>query len=364
MNRKYKLDKKRRKRRIKRILLTYGVRISFGLGVVCCFNSVLSYINKKLELPIESEDMDYSFLDLEEYNGSNFEEKYIDFRKNQDKYINMAINYFNSEEYYRDLINDDVYYNEVVPENYESERSLAFKKIDLVQDPRNQIAKNENDNKTFEEEVIRHYCNIYEVDFDKVYKYLAELTDNFSSNDYLNGTIPGITFKGEDATFSNVEALLLVAVRCCAQKNSEMGLNDIKTGIRYESSFTREQEIVYYSNVFGVDPSLTFGIINAEGNKTNNVGSIKINGKFASYENETMGIIEMIAEIYKFVQRGLDTPEKMQPIYAPMSDGEINGNWVGNVADGILKADVLLSNLDKMDLAFEDYPKVVNTMHR
>ena len=68
----------------------------------------------------------------------------------------------------------------------------------------------------------------------------------------------------------------------------------------------------------------------------NNVGGIYINGEFKNFETLDDGIdyfVRLLKNYY--IQRGLDTPEKIQPVYAPVGaendPNDLNQYWTSSV---------------------------------
>lgn len=220
----------------------------------------------------------------------------------------------------------------------------------------NEEEKFQEKEETFEEKTIKKYCNIYHVDYDVIYKKLALLTDNFTSEEYLSGTIPNITLKKEPVNLTNPETLLLASVRCCKQTPEAVGLSFVSVEDYYVTDETVLDQIIYYSNLFQVDKKMVYAILKSEcgfGSDftviSNNLASIKFNGKFAIFDNATQSIIELCAELYKYNKQGLYTPSEIGPIYAPIEDG--NENWIPNVtecykeAEGVFKEnEVFASN--------------------
>lgn len=189
---------------------------------------------------------------------------------------------------------------------------------------------------TYEQALIREYCAVYQIDYDIVYDKLCELTDNFTSAEYLSGTISGITFKGEQAVFENQDALLLAAVRCCDQTPGELNLTNIETNKAYETDLTFAQQIKKYADIFEVDECLMYAIIKSETNfgsnlsrQTHNLANLKGSDGWMVFDNETQSIIELATEIRKFNNLGKYTIEEIRESYAPESDD--NEHWIPNV---------------------------------
>ncbi len=234
------------------------------------------------------------------------------------------------------------YYLNTYEGQLEMESGRAFIDYD------NQYDDLEFQEETFEEKTIKKYCNIYHVDYDIVYKKLASLTDNFTSEEYLNGTIPGITLKKESVNFTNYETLLLVAVRCCKQTPEAIGLPLISVENYYVTDETVLEQIIYYSDLFQVDKKMVYAILKSEcgfesdfTEKTNNLASIKFEGKFATFDNATQSIIELCTELYKYNKQGLYTASEIAPSYAPLEDD--NENWLPNVKECYKEAEIVFS---------------------
>lgn len=230
------------------------------------------------------------------------------------------------------------YYLNTSTGNVEIFNGSAFVDYDNVESQSNEKEE------TFEEKTIKKYCAIYQVDYDIVYKKLAELTDNFTSEEYLNGTIPKITLKDEPVNFSNPETLLLVAVRCCKQTPEAVGLSCIGIEDYYVTDESLLEQISYYSELFQTDRNLAYAIIYSENNfgsdftdKTNNLPSIKFAGKFVTFDNLTQSIIELCTELYRHNKNGLYSIDEIGPIYAPIEDD--NKNWIPNVKENYEKAE-------------------------
>lgn len=311
MNKTYVLEKndckhksiKRKSYAIEAILSGAAISLSTAiLGVVTIYSPNLNENYNKIEVMA----IDYLSEDEVSY------------------YVNKAKDYYlNTSEGWLEMLNGSAYID------YDTEEVMS---------------EFEENNETYEEKIIKKYCAIYQVDFDTVYKKLGDLTDNFTSKEYLNGTIPGITLKSEPVNFTNYETLLLVAVRCCKQTPDAVGLSCIGVEEPYQTDDTILDEILYYSNLFEVDEKLTYAIVRSECSfgsdfteKTNNMPSIKFNGRFAKFDNPTESIIELCTELYKYNKQGLYSIEEIAPFYAPLEDN--NENWIPNVKNSYKEAE-------------------------
>lgn len=185
---------------------------------------------------------------------------------------------------------------------------------------------------------VEKYCSIYQVDFNKTYQKLVELTNNFTSSDYLSGHIVGVTCKGEDVYASSEEELILYFVRCVKQLPSQLGLDTggllVNTG--YVSSSDYASEIGYYNRLLGVDPLLSYAITQSETGwdsdlflNANNPAGLRIDGHWWNFSSKEEGFIELALEILKYNRKGAYTIEEIGSIHAPLSDG--NENWIPNV---------------------------------
>ena len=194
-----------------------------------------------------------------------------------------------------------------------------------------------NNELDYRQELLKEYCAIYQIDYDIVYNRLCELTNNFTSYEYLDGRIPGVTFKKVEAKFDTDEALLLAYARCCEQMPEQVGLTDnIDTGIQYVTNLTYEQQISKFADIFDVDKCLIYAIIRSEtgfssdlSDENNNLGNLKGLDGWMSFDNPTQSIIEICAEIRKFNNMGYYSIEEIGSVYAPEGDG--NENWIPNV---------------------------------
>lgn len=207
-------------------------------------------------------------------------------------------------------------------------------------------------------QLVKKYCDIYEIDFDIAYNKLCELTDNFTSEDFMNrGHIPGVTCNKQEVYTENKELAILVAIRHFKQIPGDFGLkkDELYTGVHYESEESYEMIIAKYAELFGISEyrDLAYGIWFSEtgGNsrllvEDNNFGGLKDGDGMASYANREMGGIEFIVTISKFVDMGKTTPVELQGNYAPSfeNDGE---QWVANVEWNMMKADSVYENIDE-----------------
>lgn len=192
---------------------------------------------------------------------------------------------------------------------------------------------------TEEEKYIKLYCDVYGINYDKVYAKLAELTDNFMDEEYLNNYVIGESMmKGRHVDCNSKEMAILLAVRSIAQLPEEYGFTDadLVTGKEYETDLDYSHQIGYVSNVLGVDPALNYAICRTEcGFKSemfltkNNPSGIKFGSEWAVFPSPAAGFIEQACELLKYKIDGLESIADIGTIHAPLSDG--NYEWVGNV---------------------------------
>ncbi len=193
---------------------------------------------------------------------------------------------------------------------------------------------------SIQKKIVKKYCDIYQVDFDTIYNRLVELTNNFTSENYLNGYIPNVTCKGEVVIAQSEEELILYFVRCAKQLPANLGINAnnlyVQTG--YQSPTDYGKEIGYYSKLLGVDPFLVYSITQAETGwdsplflNSNNPAGLRINGSWWNFSTKEEGFIELALEILKYNRKGAFTIEEIGSIHAPLEDDPSNKDWIPNV---------------------------------
>lgn len=191
------------------------------------------------------------------------------------------------------------------------------------------------------QQLVRKYCNIYQINYDVVYNRLVELTDNFTSQNFKDGYIEGVTCKGEVIYAKSEEELFLYFCRCAKQLPDNIGIDTSNLYIDndYKSTNTYGEDINYYSNLLNEDPILIYAIVQAETSfnselfiKYNNPAGIRFGGpSFEHFSTKEEGFIEFILEVKKYRRWGAETLEEIRDIHAPLSDG--NYDWLGNVSE-------------------------------
>lgn len=209
-------------------------------------------------------------------------------------------------------------------------------------------------------DIIRSGCSVYGLNFETVYNKICELTDNFSNEAFLNGSIPGVQCKSYDVVTDNEAELFYLACRHFFQIPDDFGLskdslfNNVE---EYVDTKSYEECIAYYGSVFG-DENLRntcFGIFRSEtgGDSdlliySNNYGGItSTSGGFAKYGNKDQGAIDLFATVkYSYYNKGMTTPEAMQEIYAPSFEND-GPWWINTVNDYKSRANDFLGSMDE-----------------
>ena len=204
-----------------------------------------------------------------------------------------------------------------------------------------------NDDKQEIKDIIKKYCDIYNLNYDLVYELLANMTDNFSSDDFYEGRIDGIRCKGEEVEADSNEELLIYAIRHIKQipEDFDISIDDLYEDSGYVDNSDYFDEIKYYSRVFGLDECLVAAIVQSETgfdsdlfNDYNNPAGLKESkDEWWNFDNKAQGFIELCLEIRKYYsQIGYSHFEVNDDIialigdkHAPLSDN--NPYWVSNV---------------------------------
>lgn len=165
--------------------------------------------------------------------------------------------------------------------------------------------------------LIDHFSDIYHVDSDVVYNRLVELTDNFSSEDYLvNFHIAGVTCKSQEVYASTEEELLFYAVRCISYLPDQMGVSQetlfVDNG--YTSGTDYMQQVSEAARITGVDRCLLYAICRTECGfnsdmfmTINNPAGLKLDGVDWEFPTTEAGFLETCLEIIKYYEM-MDRP--------------------------------------------------------
>lgn len=209
----------------------------------------------------------------------------------------------------------------------------------------------EQENQSERELLIQDICNIYQVDYNTVYQKLVELTDNFSSEDYLNGTIKGVTCKGIQVENASEEELLIYAIRCIKQLPENLSVNRANLYIDngYKSGTDYNNQLSRVGEVLGVDRCLLYAIVQSETsfnsplfNESNNPAGIKApDGSWWVFDTKEEGFFELGMELLKYYRKIGVTPDnidyqtlsQIRDIHAPLIDN--NDTWLPNVTSNL-----------------------------
>lgn len=203
------------------------------------------------------------------------------------------------------------------------------------------------DNTHLREEYIKEACNIYQLDYELVYKFLVELTENFSSLDFLEGRLPNLSCKGMEVKAKSEYELYIYACRILKQDPGRWSINT--DGLYINNGYTSGTDyctlIEKVAEVIGVDKHLMYAIVQTEtGFKSdlflegNNPAGLKNNqGDFWYFDNLEEGLYEFAMEIKKYylwigeptTDLSTETISRIGEIHAPVSDN--NQNWLPNV---------------------------------
>lgn len=239
------------------------------------------------------------------------------------------------------LVTEDNNANDIITETFDT--SSPSGEINITESP--EIIQTNNVN--YQRAIINKYCNIYQVNSDVVYQKIAELTDNFTSMDYLaNYHINGVVCKGEEIYASSEEELLLYTVRCIKQIPDLLGVPEDNLYINngYQSSTDYYQQISDISRLMGVDRCLVYAICRTECNfksdlfiNAHNPAGLRNEGSWWRFDTTEEGFIETCAEIIKYYRKigkplsniSYNTLAQVGAIHAPVSDG--NEFWLDTV---------------------------------
>lgn len=195
-------------------------------------------------------------------------------------------------------------------------------------------------------DLIREICNIYHVNYDVVYPFIKGISDNFSSQQYLNGTLNGVTCKGQEVCASSDRELLIYTVRTIKQLPQQIGIStEGLYGGDYQSGSDFANQISKVATDLGINRCLMYAIVQSETSfnsdlflNSNNPAGIKgVDGSWWVFDTKEEGFYELGMEILKYYRMiGIDPSivnedviSKIRDIHAPLSDG--NQDWLPNV---------------------------------
>ena len=249
---------------------------------------------------------------------------------------------------------DDVEPNYAIAQDYEmTDRGDVVKVVDIktpVEDA--DILSIESVGR---DSFIDYICSVYQVNPQVVHAKLEELTDNYSSVDYLEGKIDGVTTKGVPLEAQSEEEALICAIRAFSQLPEDFGLENIEYNSDFKPMADDKDAIVKYASIFGIDPNMFYSVVQLETgfnsnlylNNNNPVGIRSFDGDgWQSFPTKDAGYIEACLEFRKYYRTvgedpmdiSKDTLEKIFQIHAPASDG--NEGYVDDLIEIMAENDI------------------------
>lgn len=198
--------------------------------------------------------------------------------------------------------------------------------------PQIMVSVEQYEQKLHNEELVRKYANVYEIDEEVVVSKLKEITGNFSNYDWNYGY--GI----DENKKKNQEIELLTIVRDIYKNPEKYDLKreDLGTDKEYEPNEYCEDLVLYYSELLGVNKEIAMSIVYAEcGNELNSSNYLNNNnpagmGPHNYYNNIEHGVIEFIFLLKNSYGCILETDASffytMGPIYCTVG----YDNWINN----------------------------------
>lgn len=183
-----------------------------------------------------------------------------------------------------------------------------------------------------EDKFISLYSSIYGLNKDKVYQILSDMTDNFTSELYLeHNVIEKSSPRNKSITSNSKEMSFLLAIRNIYQNPEQYGttLDEIKEDNLYESNQNYAKQIEYFSKLIGVDTSLNYAICQAScGFKSpmfivkNNPTSIMKDNEFLTFPTQAAGFIEQTIELLEMQIEGSIPMDEigLRTNYSPYKD--------------------------------------------
>ena len=205
--------------------------------------------------------------------------------------------------------------------------------------------------------LIYKYCDIYNLNPNVIYNKALELTNDFTSESFLNyNRVDGTLVYKKERNFDTREQGILFFVRHVSQIPEDFNLTYDQIKLTNNNNFNNdfEEQVRYLCNVNNFDYEFLMAIIYSESgtdlkgsifnNNNNPVGLYDSNSEvFFSFETMDQGIIDSIACIkYKYIEdMNLDKNnifndlEVIKSIHAPKDDEKdkenLNDNWSDNV---------------------------------
>jgi len=200
--------------------------------------------------------------------------------------------------------------------------------------------------------ILKNCCeNVYGINYDKVIQIAKNLTQNFTSQEYLDSNNP--CYLVNKKIFDDKEEGIIMFVRHLYQKPEDFGYtkNELINKNFSSQKGNEEYKVKYYSDIFNIDPILVLAIQYQESSENNlhynskaylecnnpaglmNPSDTNLIWEFPSPD---AGIIEHIYQLKKnYITKGLITPEQIKEKYAP--DGadndmyNLNKYWINGV---------------------------------
>lgn len=205
-------------------------------------------------------------------------------------------------------------------------------------------------------DLIYKYCNIYNLNSSIIYNKAVEVTNNFTSDSFLNNNrIDGTLVYRKERNFETVEQGILFFIRHVSQIPEDFNLThgqikEFNSGLNNDF----EQQVKNLCDVNNLEYEFLMAIIYSESgtdlsgsvfnNNNNPVGLYDSNSKkFFYFETQEQGIIDSIACIkYKYIEdmnldknNILNDLDVIKSIHAPKDDEKdkenLNDNWTDNV---------------------------------
>jgi len=209
-----------------------------------------------------------------------------------------------------------------------------------------------NDEETIQDEMKRYiskYAKIYHLNETITYNKLFELTNNFTSDEFLSQyTCKDLICKGYKVFANNYEEFVLYFMRALKQNPEIYGLNREELVDHVDYKTPGNVEDGSYARVIGdicsllvEDPCLIYSIVEADTDwnsnnllLNNNPANLVIDdslGKFDTYEE---GIIETILQIKSYRYEEANSVEEMARLHVNGSEEELGNlrmNWIKKV---------------------------------
>lgn len=242
-----------------------------------------------------------------------------------------------------DLNTSDTFSNSTIIENDKTDDNLIINNQEFVEDT-NEIVEEEIEVVSIEkeeEQLIKHYCNIYSLNYDIVYDIISQWTNNFTDSEYVNNNkIGNSTMKNKYVECNSKDLAILIAVRNIFYLHNDYGYttDQITSNTNYQSELSYEAQIAKYSDTIGIDKFLTYSVCKNESNfdnsnfkDMNNPANIAFSGNTASFPTTEAGFIEIGLELLKTNMNGNYSIQDISKMYS--SNGSINTSWSNKVSN-------------------------------